>query len=480
MTTDPTFLLDVPSPINREFVQQIVDKWPNLTRTYNTSALCASCESSFIPIERPFVIAGGRFREPYYWDSYWILQGLLRSGGSFIGISKNQLENFLDNIENFGFVPNGARKYYLNRAQPPLLAQMVRLYSDYTGDTSILERALPLLIREYDFFQQNRSVSVNAGGKTYTLQRYTVHPNKVISLTFHRTVLLTRDYRYSVDNNQPRPESFREDWQQVNNVTYYASDGDLIPARTLTQAERSLQYKNLASGAESGWDFSSRFLSDPRAAAAETYFPLASLNVINIVPVDLNSLVYWNEATIALLLNFTGNSSAARIWEEKAQNRSEAMGAIMWNDQLGTYFDYNITSGSPQIFTFRDADALPAETNTAPSNETQVSFNVAQLLPFLTGAALPGIKSNPSTVRKAFGRISDYLDSRRGGISATNFGTSQQWDQPNVWPPLMQMMMEGLLNTPATNGEQDEDWIWTQDLALKLGQRYLDSAYCTW
>jgi alpha,alpha-trehalase len=40
--------------------------------------------------------------------------------------------------------------------------------------------------------------------------------------------------------------------------------------------------------------------------------------------------------------------------------------------------------------------------------------------------------------------------------------------------------MEALLRTPATNGTDDEDWRWTQDLALRLGQRYFDSAYCTW
>lgn len=34
------------------------------------------------------VVAGGRFREPYYWDSFWILEGLLRTGGSFTEISR--------------------------------------------------------------------------------------------------------------------------------------------------------------------------------------------------------------------------------------------------------------------------------------------------------------------------------------------------------------------------------------------------------
>lgn len=286
--------------------------------------------------------------------------------------------------------------------------------------------------------------------------------------------------RYDVDNNQPRPESFREDWQQVNNGTYYAANGKVTTVANKTQEEKDFQFRNLASGAESGWDFSSRFLRNPGAANADTDFPLASLNIVNIIPVDLNAILYWNEVTIASFHASVGNASAANIWEDKARTRSEAMNALMWNEQSATYFDYNLTSGSPQSFTARDADALPLETRLAPANESQTAFNVAQILPFLTGAARPGIKNSPATVRRAFQRVSDYLDTRQGGISATNYRTSQQWDQPNVWPPLMQMIMEGLLNTPATNGEDDQDWIWTQDLALRLGQRYLNSAYCTW
>lgn len=123
-------------------------------------------------MQRPFVIAGGRFREPYYWDSYWILQGLLRTGGNFTDISRNQIENFLDDVEEFGFVPNGNRRYYLNRSQPPVLSQMVRIYIEFTGDLSILDRAVPLLIREQEFFEKNRTAAVTVGNETYTLNRY--------------------------------------------------------------------------------------------------------------------------------------------------------------------------------------------------------------------------------------------------------------------------------------------------------------------
>lgn len=260
-------------------------------------------------------------------------------------------------------------------------------------------------------------------------------------------------------------------------MSYYASNGSIYPTRNTTPEEKDWQYNNLASGAESGWDFSSRFMRDPRIAADETYFPLASYNTVNLIPVDLNSILYWNEVTLAEFLNMTGDSAEAEAWHKKARDRSEAMYALMWNDTLGSYFDFNVTSEAQELFSARDGDALPIETAPAHSNDTQVVFNVAQLTPFWTGAAAPSLKDNPQSVRSAFRRISEYLDVRQGGISPTNFRTNQQWDQPNVWPPHMHILMEALLRTPATKGTDDEDWRWTQDLALRLGQRYFDSAY---
>lgn len=176
LTTNATFLNQINDTVIHQFVQKVIGIWPDLTRQYtgktgNTS--CAGCQSSFVPVNRTFVVAGGRFREPYYWDSYWIVEGLLRTGGSFVNISLNTIENFLDLVDLYGFVPNGARVYYLNRSQPPLLSQMIRVYIEHTNDTSILKRAVPLLIKEHAFWTTNRSVSVTApNNKTYTLNRY--------------------------------------------------------------------------------------------------------------------------------------------------------------------------------------------------------------------------------------------------------------------------------------------------------------------
>ena len=171
LDTDPKFLDDINDTVVKEFVEKVIEIWPDLTRTYNGSGNCTECPSSFIPINHTFVVAGGRFREPYYWDSYWIIEGLLRTGGSFVEISKNIIENFLDLVDEIGFVPNGARIYYKNRSQPPLLSLMVKTYVDYTNDTDILDRALPLLVKEHEFWMTNRTVEVEKGNQTYTLNR---------------------------------------------------------------------------------------------------------------------------------------------------------------------------------------------------------------------------------------------------------------------------------------------------------------------
>jgi alpha,alpha-trehalase len=120
LTTNPTFLEHVNSSDVRDFISQVIDIWPDLTREYvGAGGNCTGCVSSFIPVNRTFVVAGGRFREPYYWDSFWIVEGLLRTEGSFTEIALNIIENFLDIIDEIGFMPNGARQYYLNRSQPP-------------------------------------------------------------------------------------------------------------------------------------------------------------------------------------------------------------------------------------------------------------------------------------------------------------------------------------------------------------------------
>jgi alpha,alpha-trehalase len=461
LQTQPDFLENVNSSTVADFTRQVIDIWPELTRRYVGAGNCSGCVNSFIPVNRTFVVAGGRFREPYYWDSFWIIEGLLRTQGSFTQIAENIIENFLDLVEDIGFVPNGARRYYENRSQPPLLTQMVRIYVEYTQNYTLLERALPILEQEYDFWVKNRTVTLERAGMNYSLNHY------------------------AVLNTQPRPESYYEDYVTANNETYFNEEGEAFNAtHQLNETEKATLYANLASGAESGWDYTARWIANPSDAVTDTSFPLRTLNTREIIPVELNAILYHNEITIAEFHRHQGNYSAARAWAERAAKRSEAMTTILWSPEHYSYFDYNLTSSSKNIYTLRDNTSTPLSLQGAPEG-MQVWFEISQFYPFWTGAAPDSIKNDPKAMRRVYARIEELLESRPGAIAATNLVTGQQWDEPNVWPPLQYILMKGLLNTPLEVSEEDdeqttEDYIWTQDLALKLAQRYLDSLYCTW
>ncbi|ODA80388.1 hypothetical protein RJ55_03346 [Drechmeria coniospora] len=459
LTTDAVFLRGIEDVDIREFTAKVIDIWPSLTREYAGSRPdCPDCPSSFIPVKKPFVVAGGRFREPYYWDSYWILEGLLRTRGSFTDIARNTIENFLDLIEQFGFIPNGARIYYLNRSQPPMLAQMIGLYLEHTNDKSILDRALPLLVREHDFWLQNRTVEIRRAGSTYHLARYAVR------------------------NTQPRPESFREDYNQATNASFHATSRIVYPqVAALDEEQQEQLYGNLAAAAETGWDFSSRWLANPSDSARDVYFPLRSLNTENIVPVCLNSILYGNERVIGDFFALGGNDTARDLWHARADARSEAMTALLWNETHFSYFDYNITAAAQNIYVpFDDHVDSCADPCAAAKAGNKVIFHSAQLFPFWQGAAPARLKHNPLAVKRAYARVADHLDSKAGGVPATNIRTDQQWDEPAVWAPLMHAMMQGLLSTPPTFGCDDPAYRDVRALALALAQRYLDSTFCTW
>lgn len=467
LETNATFLDSVNSTTIREFLAKVIDIWPDLTRTYVGAANCTGCVDSFLEVKRTFVVAGGRFREPYYWDSYWIVLGLLRTQGAFTQIALNIIENFLDFVEQIGFVPNGARLYYENRSQPPLLTQMIKAYIAYTGNQTILERAVPILEREHSFWTNNRTVTVETGGNSYSLNVY------------------------RVENNQPRPESYREDYITANNESYYSTSGIIYPeAKPLNASEMATLYSNLASGAESGMDYTSRWLKTPLDAARDNYFPLRSLNTREIVNVDLNSILYGNEMAIADFHKQMGDTAKSDSWSKLAKWRSEAMYAVMWNETHNRYFDWNMTSHSQNVYIDNEDVVDSGETcdtikrsPDAPEGTPKgkkLFFSISQFYPFWMGAAPDFLKNNPTKLRDVYEPVASMLELFAGGVPTTNFASGQQWDEPNVWPPLQHILVDGLLQTPATFGKDDADYVWTQELALNVSQRYVNAAFCTW
>jgi alpha,alpha-trehalase len=188
---------DLPSPVGsgfradtaRTMEQHIRALWPLLTRPPDERA----AHSSLIPLPHAYVVPGGRFREVYYWDSYFTMLGLVESGR--IETMRGMLDNFAHLIDTFGHIPNGNRTYYLSRSQPPFFGAMVGLYALATDTLAALDY-LTALEREHAFWMQG-AASVAPG-------------------TAHRRVVRMHDgailNRYRDDLPEPRPESYREDY----------------------------------------------------------------------------------------------------------------------------------------------------------------------------------------------------------------------------------------------------------------------------
>ena len=161
------------------------------------------------------------------------------------------------------------RKYYLNRSQPPMFVQMLNLYVQETGNTTILAEALPLADIEMKWWDTNRSIEVTSPwtNNTYTMYHYNVFVNTA-----------------------PRPEGYIEDYEAAMGAS---------PA--LNETEMEALYIELASGAESGWDYSVRWANE-RIIDLEDQLPiLRKLGVVATIPVDLTSLMRGNHALVSHL-----------------------------------------------------------------------------------------------------------------------------------------------------------------------------------
>ena len=121
--------------------QHIAALWPVLTRAADTP----DPHSSLIPLPEPYVVPGGRFREVYYWDSYFTMLGLVQSGR--VDLVRDMLDNFANLIHAVGHIPNGNRTYYLSRSQPPFFAAMVGLYAQ-AADTANASYTTPSVDRK--------------------------------------------------------------------------------------------------------------------------------------------------------------------------------------------------------------------------------------------------------------------------------------------------------------------------------------------
>src|SRR3954452_1228493 len=104
---------------------------------------------TLIPLPEKFIVPGGRFREIFYWDSYFTMLGLQVS--KRVDLIESMVKNFAYLINEFGFIPNGNRTYFLTRSQPPFFSLMVELLSEELGE-EVFIKYLAQLEKEYNFW----------------------------------------------------------------------------------------------------------------------------------------------------------------------------------------------------------------------------------------------------------------------------------------------------------------------------------------
>nr|XP_046245732.1 trehalase [Scatophagus argus] len=389
----PKFVGGIADQELRNWAEIIHNLWKSLGRKIRAGVKDHPELYSYISTPYPVVVPGGRFRELYYWDSYWVINGLLLS--EMTDTAYGMIQNFLYLVNRYGFVPNGGRIYYERRSQPPFLPLMVESYYQATKDKEFLRAALPTLEHEYRFWMQNRSVKVD--GTEHVLNRY------------------------HVQVDLPRPESYTD---------------DLELAEGLSDVHKEQLWTDLKAGAESGWDFTSRWYIEGDGHNSDT---LSATRTSQILPADLNALLCLNEKTLASFHRLLGDGDSAALYDQAAARRLEAIESVLWDAERGAWFDYNLMTHSKR-FEFYPSNLAPvwAQCFSRPEmGEAAVRY-------LKESGALQFPNGVPTSLRDS----------------------GQQWDYPNAWPPLQHMLIDGLSKLPSEDAKK---------LAFDLAQRWIKS-----
>jgi alpha,alpha-trehalase len=371
--------------------QHIDDLWGFLIREPHRHPPAGS----LLQLPHCYIVPGGRFVELYYWDSYFTMLGLAQSG--YAEMLHCMTDNFAYLVDTYGHVPNGTRNYYLSRSQPPVFALMTQLSESHGGPAAV--HYLPQLKREHAYWMDGEQQL--APGSAH---------RRVVALP--EGCILNR---YWDDRCTPREESWRED----------------VATAARSERPHAEVWRHLRAAAESGWDFSTRWMAD-RAAG------LASICTTDFLPVDLNCFLHELECSIARLSALAGDTATADEFRRRSGARAAAIDRCFWDPHAGMYADWNWR-------TQRRSAVLTAAT----------------VVPLFCGVA------SRQQARAVDRTLRERLLAP-GGLGTTEHESGEQWDRPNGWAPLQWMAVEGL----ERHGCQD-----TADEIRRRWLRTVDAVY---
>jgi len=132
--------------IARDYIRQF---WTHLERFHPKD------DESLLGLPKPYLVpsydehASFDYDELYYWDSFFMVQGMLGKGEN-PELVTGVLEDLLSLFRRFKIIPNGSRTFLMGRSQPPFLTTFIYdVYNTYGLDKQWLQEAMEVAKQEY-------------------------------------------------------------------------------------------------------------------------------------------------------------------------------------------------------------------------------------------------------------------------------------------------------------------------------------------
>lgn len=220
----------------------------------------------------------GKYKYIFYWDSYFIFQGL--KGSRYEWVIPSMVENFLYLFDKYHIIPNLSHPEALGRSQPPLLTSMIFDAYDVTSDRQKLSA-------------------------------------KIRGIFKNRNTWLKKAM-------EAAKEEYKEVWQSDIVPDHHHYNHRVAEYNLNVYGSRDVAYPQTAEQ-ESGWDMTSRFYNRCNEFLA----------------VDLNTFLYTYEMDFAKAAGILRNPDEQYEWQEKATARKQRISELMWNGEKGFFFDYD-------------------------------------------------------------------------------------------------------------------------------------------
>lgn len=166
--------------------------------------------------------------------------------------------------------------------------------------------------------------------------------------------------------------------------------------------------------------------------------------ISRVVPVDLNAFLFGAFNIMSKLYLDLENYGKQIYWHKKATDMYVTINKLFWNDEDGIWYDYDMHT-----------------------HQQRKNFYASNLIPLWTNA----INITWCKKEQQIDKVIKYLKTNGlldfpGGIPSSLQNTGNQWDMPNVWPPLQSMIVNGFHNTGISKAKYE---------ARKLAQRFINA-----